>query len=149
MTNEERIQAIEWLKRRSVMMAGAKKMFDLAVEALEAYVPDMNVGETEPSCESDTEITRCSNDTISRRAVIDLLKQMRKDGDMVPWEGKNVFARIRKLPPAQPKRKTGQWIDKSNGIEGAWNYCSVCGEQAIDLYDFCPNCGADMRGGTE
>ena len=74
MTNEERIQAIEWLKRRSVMMAGAKKMFDLAVEALEAYVPDMNVGETEPSCESDTEITRCSNDTISRRAALEKIK---------------------------------------------------------------------------
>lgn len=39
----------------------------------------------------------------------------------------------------------GRWTDKSGGIEGAWNYCSVCGEQAIDLYDFCPNCGADMR----
>ena len=46
----------------------------------------------------------------------------------------------------QPERKKGKWIDKSGGIEGAWNYCSVCGEQAIDLYDFCPNCGADMRG---
>ena len=103
----------------------------------------------QPSCENDPKIAGCSDDTISRMAVIDLLKQMRKDGDMVPWEGKNVFARIRKLPPVQPKRKTGQWIDKSNGIEGAWNYCSVCGEQAIDLYDFCPNCGADMRGGTE
>ena len=103
----------------------------------------------QPSCENDPKIAGCSDDTISRQAVIDLLKQMRKDGDMVPWEGKNVFARIRKLPPVQPKRKTGQWIDKSNGIEGAWNYCSVCGEQAIDLYDFCPNCGADMRGGTE
>lgn len=45
------------------------------------------------------------------------------------------------------ERKKGKWIDKSNGIEGAWNYCSVCGEQAIDLYDFCPNCGADMREG--
>lgn len=41
--------------------------------------------------------------------------------------------------------KRGKWVDKSGGIEGAWNYCSVCGEQAIDLYDFCPNCGADMR----
>jgi hypothetical protein len=50
------------------------------------------------------------------------------------------------LPSAQPERKKGEWIDKSGGIEGAWNYCSVCGEQAIDLYDFCPNCGADMRG---
>ena len=43
-----------------------------------------------------------SNDLISRQAAIDLLKQMRKDGDMIPWEGKDVFARIRKLPSAQP-----------------------------------------------
>lgn len=73
MTNEERQQAIEWLKRRPVMMAGAKRMYDLAIEALEAYVPDMNVGETESSHESDTEITRCSDDTISRQAAIDAL----------------------------------------------------------------------------
>ena len=44
-------------------------------------------------------------------------------------------------------RKKGKWIDKSDDIDGAWNYCSVCMEQAIDLYDFCPNCGADMREG--
>lgn len=50
-------------------------------------------------------------------------------------------------PAIEPERKKGKWIDKSGGIEGAWNYCSVCGEQAIDLYDFCPNCGADMREG--
>ena len=39
----------------------------------------------------------------------------------------------------------GHWTDDI-GIEGAWNYCSVCGEQAIDLYDYCPNCGARMDG---
>jgi hypothetical protein len=38
MTNEERQQAIEWLKRRPITMPGAKKMFALAVEALGAYV---------------------------------------------------------------------------------------------------------------
>ena len=52
----------------------------------------------------DIDLDRMKDDTISRQAVIDLLKQMRKDGDMVPWEGKDVFARIRKLPSAQ------QWI---------------------------------------
>jgi hypothetical protein len=55
MTNEERQQAIEWLKHRPVTMPGAKKMFSLAVEALEAYVPDMNVGEMEPVGISKTE----------------------------------------------------------------------------------------------
>jgi hypothetical protein len=33
------------------------------------------------------------------------------------------------LPSAQPERKKGEWIDKSGGIEGAWNYCSVCGDR--------------------
>lgn len=47
-----------------------------------------------------------------------------------------------------PERKTGRWIDNSDGlIEGACNYCSVCGEYAIDLYDYCPNCGAKMGEG--
>ena len=48
----------------------------------------------------------------------------------------------------EPERKKGEWIDKSGGIDGAWNYCSVCGEQAIDLYDFCPYCGS-YNGGEQ
>ena len=48
------------------------------------------------------------SDLIDRQAVIDLLKQMRKDGDMVPWEGKNVFARIRMLPALHLEERTGE-----------------------------------------
>lgn len=48
-------------------------------------------------------------------------------------------------PTIEPDRKKGRWI--SNDIDPeAWNFCSACGEQAIDLYDFCPNCGAEMTG---
>lgn len=39
----------------------------------------------------------------------------------------------------------GRWIDNDIDPE-AWNFCSVCGEQAIDLFDYCPNCGAHMGG---
>jgi len=94
-----------------------------------------------------SEIPNGSDDTISRQAVIDLLKQMRKDGDMIPWEGKDVFARIRKLPSAQPERKKGKWID-SRDI--SW-MCSECGKWLdvlqgdVDM-NFCPNCGAKMEG---
>ena len=56
-----------------------------------------------------------------------------------------VFALDKAIEALSADRPSGEWIDRSGGIEGAWNYCSVCGEQAIDLYDFCPNCGADMR----
>ena len=54
---------------------------------------------------------------------------------------------VNAIPSAD--RPQGEWIDRSGGIEGAWNYCSVCGEQAIDLYDFCPNCGAKMKGADD
>ncbi len=56
----------------------------------------------------------------------------------------------------QPERKKGEWIecdhDKWNGDTFAYR-CSECGgayhlniEQVIAIWNFCPNCGADMRG---
>ena len=73
-------------------------------------------------------------DLISRQAVIDLLKQMRKDGDMVPWEGKDVFARIRKLPSAQPEQ---QWIPCSKRLpeDGATVWVTIKGHDVIRCED--------------
>ena len=63
------------------------------------------------------------------------------------------------LPSAQPK--TGKWIphrEKSREYIGTvlvnvsydyW-FCDDCGyrvENGQPMYNFCPNCGADMRGG--
>ena len=89
----------------------------------------------------------------------DLMKAMyhrafEADGDTMWQSGcwmryKAIEQVVKGQPTIEPERKTGKWIDKSGGIEGAWNYCSVCGEQAIDLFDFCPNCGADMREGEQ
>ena len=43
----------------------------------------------------------------------------------------------------------GRWEDRytPNGKYVSWDgfYCSVCGKQATKS-NFCPNCGADMRG---
>ena len=54
-----------------------------------------------------------------------------------------------KFPTVEPERKTGKWITQEFG---SWAECSECHE----LYDipivysnFCPNCGADMRGKTD
>jgi len=71
------------------------------------------------------------DDLISRQAVIDLLKQMRKDGDMVPWEGKDVFARIRKLPSVQPTimRSIGELV----GYTG--ETCPNCGRLRVERYE--------------
>ncbi len=39
-----------------------------------------------------------------------------------------------------------EWIDKGHGNIYA---CSKCGDMWLGVggYNFCPNCGADMRGG--
>lgn len=40
----------------------------------------------------------------------------------------------------------GRWVD----VDFCGQYeCSECGNNAVDLYDFCPNCGAKMDGGDE
>lgn len=86
-----------------------------------------------------SEVVNCSeipnnSDTISRQAAIDLLKQMRKDGDMIPWEGKDVFARIRKLPSAQPD------IIRCRNCKFASGDSRICmqfGHSPIGELDFC------------
>lgn len=52
---------------------------------------------------------------------------------------------VRALPPAQPEPKKGKWIINSDGY---YPYCSECRKEPKngDMTDFCPNCGADMRG---
>ncbi len=56
---------------------------------------------------------------------------------------------LEQLPSAEPERKTGEWID----IPAYENIrCSNCRYvYGGDLYprDFCPHCGADMRGEHE
>lgn len=67
------------------------------------------------------------------------------------WECDHMHCRKGRLPSAQPERKKGKWI---NVNDGKWNTfevlkCSVCGEldNRMDWTDnYCPNCGADMRG---
>ena len=59
-------------------------------------------------------------------------------------------------PSAQPERKKGEWIPMFDGkfTGGAyWFSCSKCKRIVPDVrnggWNFCPNCGDDMRGGKE
>ena len=67
------------------------------------------------------------------------------------------------LPPVQPEQKKGKWIMMSDADGVYWD-CSECGEKLLrvshynpqfDLFprlisikktNYCPSCGADMRG---
>ena len=48
------------------------------------------------------------------------------------------------------ERQRGKWEYKPSlypyGVEHF--ECSLCGESVVDRTNFCPNCGADMRGET-
>ena len=87
-----------------------------------------------PPAELGTNLAEVGTDCISRQAAIDLLKQMRKDGDMIPWEGKDVFARIRKLPSAEPE------IIRCRNCKFASGDSRICmkfGHSPIGELDFC------------
>ena len=80
------------------------------------------------------------SDLIDRQAAIDLLKQMRKDGDMIPWEGKDVFARIRKLPSAQPERRCvncGRTVNNGGWYEDGRTRCPIEEHYALPKDGYC------------
>ena len=94
-----------------------------------------------------------SSDTISRAKAIEALD---KRFDSIPMEQTSEILMLRKdlreLPPAQPERIRGRWISADAIFGGEPFYCSECGENTRDTvmgkprWNFCPNCGADMRG---
>lgn len=48
--------------------------------------------------------------------------------------------------PCEDERPQGEWK-----VDGCLIACNMCGRillKASELYNFCPNCGAIMRGGT-
>lgn len=57
---------------------------------------------------------------------------------------------IAQINPVIEERPHGEWIKwnfKTFGAMGDWEYkCSNCEKVYDGEYNFCPNCGADMRG---
>lgn len=58
------------------------------------------------------------------------------------WEA---IAQIDEEPTVEPQRIRGRW---ENADHYDYVQCSLCGYVVTiyDDFDFCPNCGADMRG---
>jgi rubredoxin len=54
---------------------------------------------------------------------------------------------LKQVPTIEPERKKGKWIyNQKRGTTKIWT-CSECDWNDIGEFNFCPNCGADMREG--
>ena len=81
-----------------------------------------------------------------------------KDSDLQKWDSGcwirfKLFENVLKDMP-EVEEKTGHWIEQ-DGYDGDTYYdCSECGESFCliegtptdNLYNYCPNCGAEMKG---
>ncbi len=60
---------------------------------------------------------------------------------------------VKDLVKEKSERPQGEWIKwnfKTFGAMGDWEYkCSNCEKVYGGEYNFCPNCGAEMKGGAE
>lgn len=137
-----------WLKVKDYSDGELNMLKAILYEIRFMSATDKNVG-----TKVGTDLAQLGTDCISRQSAIDALRKLREEdiedyGCEIP-EGFNqdhldraTFA-IKQLPPIQPKR--GRWI---NG------HCSECNEHApywcmastYHASNFCPMCGADMRG---
>lgn len=87
------------------------------------------------------------NDYISRKTAIDDLREILNDPNCPLFISATVYQILESIPAANVKPV----------VYAEWDFydcCTNCGEEAdynwergIHFYsDFCPNCGADMRG---
>ena len=79
-------------------------------------------------------------DCISRIETIDYLcKHCPDDGEC--FGDCDDIKHFREMPSVTPQEpKTGHWIYKT--MEG--QFCSICNEQSVWKFNYCPNCGCRM-----
>ena len=83
------------------------------------------------------------DDLISRQAAIDAIWSATPSDELVQGA---IEEEIWELPSAEPDRKKGKWI-KEDRHAAIYKYCcSECKAYHRAMYDYCPSCGADMRG---
>lgn len=85
------------------------------------------------------------DDDISRQAAIDTILGQPTELHYPSWYA----GQIRQLPSAEPR--CGKWMTsyldhEVMGVRPKILYCSECNQCIAYPTNFCPNCGADMRG---
>lgn len=88
------------------------------------------------------------DELISRKQAIEVVQNRHM---MLSKEKVLLINDLEKLPPAEPK--TGKWkrhYSRPNVYADLLWHCSECGYRSsdnwADKFNFCPHCGADMRG---
>lgn len=65
------------------------------------------------------------------------------------WDNESSFCALHR-PSAQPERKRGKWIKGGEQPYFRKHFdivvCSICNKRGEHRWNFCPYCGADMRG---
>lgn len=94
-------------------------------------------------------------DTISRQAAIDAIHcditiTGRQNAELVSTTISAFVDRIKALPPAEPRRRRGEWIKHDNSCEcplchTEWSYF----DNESEWFKYCPNCGVRMMEGEE
>ena len=135
MTREE---AIKWLKdyiqNTPFQMEQYERAFEMAIKALEQE-QDMTIAYLMGKYEDKEPC-----DAISREAVLNIFVPYRLAESKIAEE-------VKSLPSVTPSRPCGRWAKSFNDTEGEVRfYCSECGMWEYFETDYCPNCGADMRG---
>ena len=147
MTNQEAIASLKTLCHTCELFPKCVNDKPECCQAIELAIPALEAQEAK------TQLSRedTTFDLISRQAAIDVIDCSGLNLDD-PEENWMMQDRIRELPSAQPEREKGKWIE--HGVkEGHLIEKYTCSE--CDYYsgtktsNFCPNCGADMRGDSD
>ena len=103
-----------------------------------------------------TNLAEVGTDCISRQAAIDALARMAREKFNLSDEFNHYLAglmdgenAIRHLPSAQPERIKSKWALHTYMPHN--KFCLACHNNSPynKRWNFCPNCGADMRGKAE
>lgn len=131
-----------------------KAVFEWTKYDIYKIINDLPSANLQPSCNQLA--TNLQPTCVSRQTVLDAIDAIEsevEDGDGFQYEKwRQHFC---ELPSVEPKRKMGKWIGTEfdgyadgNPVYYEWK-CSACGcvvEDEEPTWNYCPNCGADMRG---